>query len=86
MISREPAVIQGCRSRASDPAAIRNGTTQLNTPAGVNNSRTEPAALAMAATGIQRRSHGPRSRSSGREAAADPGQQATIATVLAMVA
>ena len=72
---------QGVRS-----AATRNGTTLLNTPAGVASSSTDPAVPPAAETAVQRRSHDPFPCSSGREAAADPGQHATSATVFATLA
>jgi hypothetical protein len=59
---------------------------RANTPGGVSNSSAAPAAPPVAATSTQGRSQGHVPVSPGREPKAEPGQQATRATLLATVA
>ena len=76
----------GWSSRARDPAATRKGTTRLKAPGGVDSSSTAPIAPPTAVTQAQRRSKDAVPCSSGREARAEPGQQAVTETMFATLA
>src|SRR3954447_1696025 len=83
---RRHAVRRGSSSSASDPDAIRNGAIREKAWSEVMSRSPAPAAPPATATRLQRQSQLPRRRSSGWEASAEPGQQATRATLLAMLA
>ena len=83
---RRHAVRRGSSSSASDPERIRNGAIREKAWSEVISSSPAPAAPPATATRLQRQSQLPRPRSSGWDANAEPGQQATRATLLAMLA